>query len=158
MKPKIILWIILWLVIGSIVAAILYKSWPILFPHASVEAELDPDCNLRSGPCLTIFPDGGKATFSINPQSIPVMKKLDLLVITEGLDVNSVEVDFSGTDMYMGFNRIKLKKISTVNFSGEGIIPVCARDAMEWEAKVMMKTSNGLYIAPYRFITVKPNN
>jgi hypothetical protein len=40
-------------------------------------------------------------------------------------------------------------------FTSEGILPVCVRNAMEWEAKVLIKNSQGLASAAYRFITVR---
>ena len=41
-------------------------------------------------------------------------------------------------------------------YSADGILPVCVRNAMEWEAKVLVRTDEGLVAAPFRFITVKP--
>ena len=149
----------LWLTLGALMLGIamaaIYKAWPLLFPKAAVIAKVDSGCNLRQGACTTHLENGGSIRFSITPKSIPVIEPLTLKVKTTGFDVESAEVDFSGTDMYMGFNRAKLKASGKGEFSGEGRIPVCVTDAMEWEAKVMLHTANGLYVAPYRFITVK---
>ena len=155
MNSKTILWFVLagMLVLLGVVA--FYKAAPILFPEIQVEATLNPDCDLRAGPCRISFPDGSSVTFSITPRTIPVIQPLNLEVKIDGLEAESVEVDFSGTEMYMGFNRVKLKAGAKGQYTGVGRIPVCVLEAMEWEAKVMIKSPKGLYIAPYRFITVK---
>ena len=70
-------------------------------------------------------------------------------------DAETVEVDLQGLDMNMGFNRPKLASLGDGHFRGEGMLPVCVRDAMEWEAKVLVHSDDGLRAAPFRFITVK---
>jgi hypothetical protein len=85
-----------------------------------------------------------------------LVKPLQLRVELQGLKAQQVEVDFSGVDMNMGFNRFKLSRTGEGEFTGEGILPVCVRDAMEWEAKVLITTPQGLAAAAYRFITVRP--
>jgi len=158
MNNRRMLWLTLGALLLGIALAAVYKAWPLLFPKAAVIAKIDPDCDLRNGPCTTRLETGGSVRFSITPKTIPVIKPLTLQVKVSGLDVERAEVDFSGTEMYMGFNRAKLKATNQGKFSGEGRIPVCITDAMEWEAKVMLHTANGLYVAPYRFITVKSAN
>ena len=143
-------------VLALLAAAALFKAWPLLFPKAAVVAQADPLCDLRAGDCQLAFGGGGRVRFAITPRTIPVIEPLTLRVEVEGLDVRAVEVDFSGTDMYMGYNRVPLRPQGAGRFVGEGRIPVCVRDAMEWEAKVMLHTDRGLYVAPFRFITVKP--
>lgn len=133
-----------------------YKVWPLLHPEVAYRAALDDSCDLRAGACQSALPDGGSVTFGIEPRAIPVVKPLTFDVQITGLTVESVEIDFVGTDMNMGFNRPKLQRVGEGHFRGNGILPVCVRDAMEWEARVLMKTASGLYSAPYRFVTVKP--
>jgi hypothetical protein len=93
---------------------------------------------------------------SIEPRSIPVVRPLHFAVDLVGLDAQRVQIDFSGVDMNMGFNRPTLQEQNPGQFTGEGRLPVCVRDAMEWEARVLIQTDEGLVSAPYRFITVKP--
>ena len=155
MNTNKMLWLVLGILFSALIAVAVYKAWPLLFPKAAVTLMLDAECDLRAGPCSSPLPEGGNITLSIKPRSIPVIKPLTLEVDVQGLNAESVEVDLTGLDMYMGFNRVKLKETGKGRFNGEGRIPVCVRDAMRWEAKVMVKTSRELYIAPYRFITVK---
>lgn len=142
------------LIVVSAIAV--YKVWPLLFPKVYLAAVVDPHCDLRAGPCTSPLPGGASVTFSIEPRSIPVMRPLKFEVDLEGLAAKGVQIDFSGVDMNMGFNRPTLQRQTTGHYSGEGRLPVCVRDAMEWEARVLVETDDGLVSAPYRFITVKP--
>jgi hypothetical protein len=99
---------------------------------------------------------GSRVSFAIEPHEIPLVKPLRLRVEIQDLEAQQVEVDFSGVDMNMGFNRFKLSRTGEGEFTGEGILPICVRDAMEWEAKVLVTTPRGLTAAAYRFITVRP--
>ena len=150
------LWLIAAVLLLVLSGVAVYKAWPVLFPTAVVSADLDPGCDLRAGPCASKLPGGGSISLGIEPRTIPLVKPLEYLVKVEGIEADSVEIDFSGVDMNMGFNRPKLSRTADGEFSGSGVLPVCVREAMEWEARVMLHTEDGLIAAPYRFVTVKP--
>ncbi len=154
-RTSIRLWILAGLLFAAVAAVAVYKVWPLLNPEVVAIAPLDPDCDLRAGPCRSSLPEGGEISFSIKPDTIPLIKPLRLEVRVKGLKVASAEVDFVGVDMNMGFNRPSLSMQDEDVFVGEGMLPVCVRNAMEWEAKVLLKTDAGLVAAPFRFITVK---
>ncbi len=151
-------WTLVLLLLAIAPAGIVYQLWPVLYPTVSVSAALDPACDLRAGPCTSTFADGSSVTFSIEPRTIPVVKPLRLQVDVTGVKADSVEVDFKGVDMDMPYNRSKLTAESEQRFVGDGIIPICIRQAMEWKGTVMVYTEQGLAIAPYRFITVAPGS
>jgi hypothetical protein len=133
----------------------IYRVWPLLFPEVATSIQADPSCDLRAGPCTSSLDSSARVSFAIEPREIPLLKTLKLRVELQGLEAQQVEVDFSGVDMNMGFNRFKLAATKEGVFAGEGILPVCVRDAMEWEARVMISTSSGLKAVAYRFITVR---
>ncbi len=153
---KRVLWSAVLLLLSALVAAVVYRVWPLLNPQATEVAPLDPGCDLRAGPCTARLSGGARITLSIEPREIPVVQPLQLEVAVTGREVRSVEVDFAGVDMNMGFNRPKLEDRGGGRFTGDGILPVCVRRAMEWEARVLAQTDAGLVAAPFRFITVKP--
>ncbi|RLJ17432.1 hypothetical protein DJ031_13985 [bacterium endosymbiont of Escarpia laminata] len=155
-KQSSLLWLVAALLLAAFSAVAVYKVWPLLHPEVLVSAPLDSDCDLRAGPCRSVLPDGSSISFSIEPRSLPLVRPIQLQVEIEGLEAERIEVDFSGVDMNMGFNRPALANQGEGRFAGKGMLPVCVRDAMEWEAKVLVKTQDGLVAAPYRFITVKP--
>ncbi|MET0028033.1 MAG: hypothetical protein ABW101_10385 [Candidatus Thiodiazotropha sp.] len=156
-QDKRFFWSIIAVLVLAIFGVALYKAWPILFPPISLSAAVDPQCDLRQGPCTSRLPNGAQVSFSIEPRSIPVVKPLQFKVVLEDLVADKVEVDFAGTDMNMGFNRVTLSPSSDPGvYASGGMLPVCVRDAMEWEARVLISTSQGLVSVPYRFITVRP--
>ena len=132
-----------------------YKFKASMTPDVIAAAELDKSCDLRKGSCASVLPTGGKVTFSITPNTIPILRPLEISVETEGVKISKVAVDFVGIDMDMGYNRSKLKKIDANHFKGKAIIPVCVRSKMDWEAKVLLTTDHGLLMAPFRFYTIK---
>ncbi len=149
------LWTIIALLTLAILLTVSYKLKDFLKPGITATAELDASCDLRKGMCSSKLPGGGAITFSISPNDIPILRPLELQVITDGVDVSSVEVDFIGIGMDMGYNRPKLEAKNRQHFKGKTIIPVCVRSKMEWEARVLLQTNDGLIMAPFRFFTLK---
>jgi hypothetical protein len=139
----------------ALVGLLVYRTLPLLYPAEAVRAPLDPLCDLRRGPCTARFPGGGMVRLGIVPRHIPVLEPLTLTVEVEGLEVSGVELDFAGTDMNMGYNRVRLAPSGPGRFLGEGMLPICVRSRMTWEAKVMLDTPRGLLVAPFRFDTVR---
>ncbi|MCU7882065.1 MAG: hypothetical protein KZQ66_16510 [Candidatus Thiodiazotropha sp. (ex Lucinoma aequizonata)] len=155
-KSNTTLWVLLGLLIAAIYAVAVYKARPMLFPEISIKAAVDPACDLRVGPCVTQLKDGSLISFSIESRELQVVKPLQLQVSLQGMQAEKIEVDFSGVDMNMGFNRVKLNSGSAGEFTGSSMLPVCVWDAMEWEAQVLIDTQQGFFSVPYRFITVRP--
>lgn len=122
-------------------------------PEASVTALLDPTCNLQAGPCNSDIPGGGRIELSIEPRPIPLLRPMRIVVKTQGLDARLVEVDFTGVDMNMGYNRPQLKQEGEHQFSGETTLPVCITGHMSWQAAVVVTTPKLKVVAPFRFTT-----
>lgn len=151
-------WTIVAVLVLAILLAVSYKLKDILKPNVAVTVALDESCDLRAGECISELPGGGKVSLSINPNDIPILRPLALQVKTEGVEVSTVEVDFIGIGMEMGYNRSKLEASqdsSKNQFTGKAILPVCVRSKMDWEARVLLKTDEGLVMVPFRFFTNK---
>jgi hypothetical protein len=147
------LWVVLALLLAAVVGVVVYKAWPLLYPQGIALAPLDPGCRLSQGPCTATFAEGGTVTLAIAPPGIPVVAPLTLRVDLAGLQALGVEVDFAGVDMNMGYNRVGLEPAGEGRYQGKGMLPVCVRDRMTWEAKVLVQTRAGLMVAPFRFET-----
>ncbi len=139
----------------ALVGAVLVKVWPELYPDIARSAPLDRHCDLRLAPCTSRFPGGGGVRFSITPREIPILKPLSLMVNLDRLSSERVEVDIVGISMDMGFNRTALKARGGGVFSGETTLPVCLSDRMDWEARVLIHTDDGIAAAPFRFSTFR---
>lgn len=114
-------------------------------------APLDTGCDLQQGPCGSTFPDGGVVTLEIAPRPIKGLKQLRLSVMVDGFSPSSMEVDFRGLGMHMGYNRPKLQREAAGHFSGNAILSVCTLDRMQWEVTVLADTEEGVMAAPFRF-------
>lgn len=141
---------ILILAIGAAIGA---KLWLSPNPEATISAPLDPACNLHIGPCSSMLPGGGRIELSIEPRPVPLLRPLRLTVKVEGIDARQVEIDFTGVDMNMGFNRPQLKKEDETHFSGQTTLPVCITGKMAWQASVIVANNRARFVAPFRFIT-----
>lgn len=126
----------------------------VLVPNSVEQVELDVNCDLRKGSCTSHLLTGETVSFSITPDNIPVLRPLSLNVTVKGIKVSKVEVYFVGVDMDMGFNRSQLALISEQTFSGKGILSICSRSKMHWEARVLLQTERGSIMVPFRFFTM----
>jgi hypothetical protein len=117
----------------------------------SYTARLDPSCDLHQGICHSLFPDGSKVSLSISPRPIEALKPLQIQVLMEGVEAQSVEVDFRGVDVNMGYNRPRLKQESMGQYSGTWVLAACALERMNREATILIRTDEGILAAPFRF-------
>ncbi len=142
----------------AIVVVVLLRAWPLLNPKVSERAPLNPDCDLLSQACSVQFASGAGVELNILPRGIPAVHPLKLGVRLDGLPVpQQVEVDFAGVDMAMGFNRAALSlDAESGAWAGQGMLPVCVRDRMTWEARVLVQYPDRLLAAPFRFVSLRP--
>lgn len=113
-----------------------------------------PSCDVQLGVCTAVIDNVGTVTLTIAPRPIPLVEPLSFQVSTNIPGVRRAEIDFSGVDMNMGYNRFLLNAVAEGGYAGEGMLPVCVRNRMTWEAKVMLSTDSVTYVAPFRFDTV----
>ena len=119
------------------------------------KVEPDKTCDLQKNACSLNLPGGAKVTLSIAPKPIPLVKKITITVNTSLIDAENVAVDFKGTTMNMGPNNVTLKSAQPGVYTGQGMLPVCIRNSMEWQADVYLQTSEGIVVAPFIFETRK---
>jgi len=142
-------------VFAAVAAGAFYVAWPLLNPAVVATAPLDPSCDLRRGPCTGTLPNGATVRFALEPRTLPLLEPIAIDVRVEGLRALGVEVDFAGVDMNMGYNRPRLAGEGEGHFVGKAVLPVCVRYRMDWEARVLVRTADGLMAAPFRFSTFK---
>lgn len=155
-RVRVLLWAVAGILAAAAVAVAVVKAWPLLHPVVVARAPLDPDCDIRQGPCRVRLPGGGEIGLEITPREIPVVHPLEVTVDLHGIDARGVEVDFAGVDMNMGYNRVSLHKVQPGRYEGKAMLPVCVRDRMRWEAKVLVQSPGGYLLGPFRFDTFRP--
>ncbi|MDD3610270.1 MAG: hypothetical protein PHI49_11025 [Halothiobacillaceae bacterium] len=109
-------------------------------PHASAPA----DCDLQQSRCRADFGDGRSIELSLSPRPIRTLATLRIEVRTQGLNPRGAEVDFSGVEMYMGYNRPKLAPTGEAGvFAAPSMLPLCVEDSMTWHVQVLLDTPEG---------------
>ncbi len=153
----------------AVVVVALVKVWPLLHPPLGERAPLNPDCDLLREACQVRFADGAEVRLMIEPQGIPAVQPLQFEVGLSHLPVpEQVEIDFHGVEMNMGFNRVRLQRADAgagadaragaERWHGQGMLPVCVRARMTWEAQVLLHYPSGVRAAPFRFVSQRPGS
>lgn len=127
-----------------------YLLAPLLTPRTDVVLPQSA-CDLGAGPCTIELPGGGRVEVAIEPRPIPALKPLRLTAVASGAEVARVEVDFTGVDMNMGYNRPRLDSLGDGRFAGQGSLPVCITGRMPWAATFIVETRRSVVAAPFRF-------
>jgi zona occludens toxin (predicted ATPase) len=121
----------------------------------SAIAPVNPSCDLHQGKCTTLLANGASVSLLLTPQTIRVLHPLSLNVVTDAINVSTINVDFRGIDMDMGYNRLTLSQEKKGSFVGETILPACIQAEMKWEARVLLNTKKGVIMVPFQFSTRK---
>jgi hypothetical protein len=173
-RTLLVLWAVAAILAVAVIIVAVFKAWPLLYPSISERASLDPGCDLLAGPCRVRFASGGEVALEILPRGVPALRPLTITASLADLPVpQRVEVDFAGVDMEMGFNRTSLQPESQGahgaaaspgragvgqggRWSGTGMLPICVRQRMTWEARVLLHYPQRILAAPFRFDTLRP--
>jgi hypothetical protein len=153
-----LLWVAAALLAAAVIGVAVYKAWPILFPRIAERAPLNPACDLTASDCTVRFPDGGSVRLDVRPRGIPTVHPLTIEARLSDLPApERVELDFAGIDMDMGYNRVALSPMAGApgRWTGRGMLPVCVRQRMTWEARVLLHLPNGTLAAPCRLDTTQ---
>lgn len=128
-----------------------YKFSPLLLPPSDVFVQPDAACDLQREACTVQLPDGGKLTLSLLPRPVPLMKPFQVEVKLSDTSAQSVEVDFAGADMNMGYNRFALRDQGQGVYRAEASIPVCVTGLMAWQVSLLIDTGRQRMTLPFRF-------
>jgi hypothetical protein len=95
-----------------------------------------PDCDIDRGPCTKRI-DNIEIALDINPKPVKAMKELSFTVNLRGSSGHEkliIDLDMPG--MYMGENRVLLKRSDDGEFTGIGVIPRCPGGKRLWRATI----------------------
>jgi len=134
----------------AILAVVGYKLSPMRGQMADVTLPVST-CSPELEACTAALPGGHQLHFSIEPRPIKALQPLHLQVSAEGAGAQSIEVDFNGTEMDMGYNRVKLTQ-GQQGFSGQTMLPVCVTGTMTWTATVLLNTQTQRIAIPFHFV------
>ncbi len=95
------------------------------------------ECDLSERACTVLLPSGGAARLDLAPRPVVLLEPLILELELSGRDPSWVDVDLAGVEMFMGFNRPRLERVSPGVYRGEVILPTCSSNRMTWAATVL---------------------
>lgn len=116
--------------------------------------ETNKDCDLHKESCKA---SSGEANVSlkISPHPIPIARPLGIEVEVENIDIQKMELDISGINMYMGYNRVTLTPASANRYVGTSMLAFCTNQKMEWQVTLMIHKPDGSQIQiPYTLETI----
>ena len=143
---------ILGALVAALAVAVLLKT--MLFAQPKFTAlPLDETCSLSDGACTVRLPDGGRLEFVLGSQPVPLLKPLKLALRVADSKIRALEVDFTGVNLPMAFNRADLTPQGEDAYSGQAILPLCANGRMEWRATVLLEDGKRQIYVPFRFET-----
>ncbi len=135
----------------AIVAVVGYKYSPLLLPKADLTVEPAAGCDLHKQACHADLPGGGHVELSITPHPIPVVQPLKVSAIVSGVAADTLEIDFAGVSMNMGFNRKTLVAGSDGRHTADAMLPVCVTGRMAWRATLVVETRRQRIAIPFLF-------
>ena len=115
---------------------------------------VDENCDLHH---KTYTAESGNAQVSlkISPHPIPIARPLGIEVQTENLQIKKMELDISGLNMYMGYNRVELKSNKPDRFVGTSMLAFCTNEKLLWQVTLMIHLADGSQIQiPYELETI----
>ena len=119
-------------------------------PKSDVALPLS-DCDLNHQSCGADLPGGGHIELSVDPRPIPSLRPIKLALAATGIEPDKVELDFTGVDMNMGYNRPELKRAPSGEYQGRTTLPACITGSMEWQATLLLDTGRQVISVPLRF-------
>ncbi|HEX6734722.1 MAG TPA: hypothetical protein VF096_07900 [Azonexus sp.] len=141
----------------ALVVVVGYKLSPLLLPKSDLVLQPDPACDLQRGPCRVALPDGGSVELAMGTRPIPLVRPFEARVTTQGFTPSRVEVDFTGINMNMGYNRPHFAARGNGLYVAEVTLPVCISGYMEWQATVLVEAGSRRIAIPFRFASGNPS-
>lgn len=116
---------------------------------------LSETCNLHQETCTSEL-KGHSVSLKISPHPIPIARPLGIEVSLDNIEAEKVELDISGMNMYMGYNRVPLTATKQPgHYIGTSMLAFCTNKKMEWQITLMIHQKDGSQIQiPYRLDTM----
>lgn len=115
--------------------------------------QVDESCNLHQETCVA-KEGNAEVKLKISPHPIPIARPLGIEVETTNLQIQKMELDISGINMYMGYNRVELKSTNPNRFVGTSMLAFCTTKKMLWQVTLMIHLADGRQIQiPYTLET-----
>lgn len=119
---------------------------------AVTQWQMVTDCDLHTASCTAKNGDQS-VSLTINPHPIPIARPLGIEVNINNLQADKIELDISGLNMYMGFNRVPLKSTKPNYWIGTSMLAFCTTEKMEWQVTLILHHQDKQTQIPFSLIT-----
>jgi hypothetical protein len=112
------------------------------------------DCDLHQQTCVSRN-ENQSVSLKISPHPVPIARPLGIELQLENIQADEVELDISGINMYMGYNRVELTPAKEPGrYIGTSMLAFCTNETMQWQITLMIHKADGSQIQiPYRLET-----
>ena len=120
------------------VVLLFFAGWPFFVINGASAQEINskPDCDINMAACKKNS-RGAEIMFDITPKPVKAMRELTFTVTLKNSAASGkIIVALGMPDMYMGENKVVLKRSEKDTYSGKGIIPKCSSGMRLWRATV----------------------
>ena len=115
------------------------------------------DCDLHTQTCTATKGDQ-QVSLKIAPNPIPIARPLGIEVEVKNLKPTEMQLDISGINMYMGYNRVRLSSKKPDHWIGTSMLAFCTTEKMEWQITVMMHENGKEIQVPFYLETSNRGN
>lgn len=144
-----------WLTVGAVSLVLWLSGCDSSSPSNIEQWPLNEACELHQSACQTRH-EKQNITIDILPKPIRVARTLTVRVKLDNIFASKVELDISGLNMYMGYNRVTLFPLPGQPgfYEGKSMLAFCTNDRMDWQLTVIATQENGEVIqAPFLLVT-----
>ncbi len=107
-------------------------------------------CDLHHQECITTY-ENQTVQLKISPNPIPIARPLGIELSLKNFNESKVELDISGANMYMGYNRVNLIQDGPKGrYIGTSMLAFCSAQKMTWKITLIIHLKDGSQIQiPY---------
>ena len=120
------------------------------------DSEVQAQYSMKHDPCsparseCAAFIDGHRLLLKfLQPPS--ALQAFDVQLTTEGLDPQSVQLEFFMQGMDMGVNRYALQPVTRHNWQTKVTLPVCSLGRHDWVVRLKVNYKNTSWLADFSF-------
>lgn len=143
------------LVLGALAGIVLMSDYLMLGADRPVREVHAPLCRPDQSPCHVQIEPGMSVVLTLSPQPVPAGSPFFATVMTEGIRVREVALEFEGADMNMGLftQNLAARGADGRHFESSLTLPLCATGAMRWQARLVLRADHAAWNVPFQLTT-----